>query len=266
MSSMTVKLFLAVCLLFIALVSTIGTGSQIEADGLDFQPPEKSNHPKLGRHLSSKADVYQGSYWSSSVELSESLATTAVQDLVSVRIRYSQNLEAIVDFLLDTGANVLFAGEGVIYADIPVHILASISSTEGIDKVIYGHKTIYPAVVSEGSTLHNASAWNALSYSGNGVKIGIIDGGFEGFSSLMGSDLPGTVVARCVTSSTSYTSNLSDCETDSKHGTAVAEAIFDIAPEADFYIANTIYGPDIREATDWMVENGVDVINMSLSQ
>ena len=266
MSGIMVKLFLAICLICIAFVSTMRLGIHIEADGLDFQPPEKSNHPKLGRHLSSKADVYQGSYWSSSVELTETLTTAQIQDLVSVRIRYSENLEEIVDFLLDTGANVLFSGEGVIYADIPVHILASISSIEGIDKVIYGHKTIYPAVVSEGSTLHNASAWNALSYRGNGIKIGIIDGGFEDFSSLMGIDLPGSVIARCVTSSTSYTNNLSDCETDSKHGTAVAEAIFDIAPEADFYIANAIYGPDIREATDWMVENGVDVINMSMGQ
>ena len=137
MTSISIKLFLAMFLLFIAFVSIIETGSQIEADGLDFQPPEKSNHPKLGRHLSSKADVYQGSYWSSSVELSESLATTAIQDLVSVRMKYSENLEEIVDFISDTGANVLFAGEGVIYADIPVHILASISSTEGIDKVLY---------------------------------------------------------------------------------------------------------------------------------
>ena len=185
MSGIMVKLFLAICLICIAFVSTMRLGIHIEADGLDFQPPEKSNHPKLGRHLSSKADVYQGRYWSSSVELTDTLTTAQIQDLVSVRIRYSENLEEIVDFLLDTGANVLFSGEGVIYADIPVHILASISSIEGIDKVIYGHKTIYPAVVSEGSTLHNASAWNALSYRGNGIKIGIIDGGFEDFSSLM---------------------------------------------------------------------------------
>ena len=258
------KQFLALSLVLVIL--TVTSSSHLEADGIDFQPPQKSSYPKLGRYLSNQADVYQGSYWSSSVELSESLEPAVIHDLVPVRIRYNEHLETIEGFLLNTGSNVLYADKGVIYADIPVHILSSLGSMNHIDRVIYGHKSFRPSVVSEGSTIHNAATWNALDYRGDGIKVGIIDVGFIDYGSLMGSDLPDTVIARCVTSSVSHTNNLTDCEVDSKHGTAVAEAVFDIAPEAEFYIANVIYGPDVREATDWMILNGVNVINFSAGE
>ena len=102
---------------------------------------------------------------------------------------------------------------------------------------------------------------------GQGVKIGIIDDGFQGFRSLMGTELPASVEARCYTDLGVYTSSLADCDnTDaSEHGTAVTESAFDIAPEATYYIATPggSYG-DIVTAVDWMIDQDVDVINMSL--
>ena len=78
-------------------------------------------------------------------------------------------------------------------------------------------------------------------YKGEGVKIGIIDGGFQGFQSLMGTELPSTVEARCYTDIGVFTSSLSDCDNSDtgKHGTAVTEAAFDIAPNATYYICQT---------------------------
>ena len=58
-------------------------------------------------------------------------------------------------------------------------------------------------------------------------------------------------------------SSLADCEVDGGHGTAVAEAIIDVAPEVELYIALPRSGGDLRDAVDWMVDNGVHVINRS---
>ena len=64
-----------------------------------------------------------------------------------------------------------------------------------------------------------------------------------GLRSLMGSELPSTVAgARCYTDIGVYTSNLSDCDISGgeSHGTGVAEAVIDVAPEVTLYIADVV--------------------------
>jgi len=82
----------------------------------------------------------------------------------------------------------------------------------------------------------------------------------------MGTELPSTVVARCYTSIGVFTSNLADCENGEVHGTGVAEAIIDIAPQAAPYIATVSSGADSVATATWMTEQGVTVINRSLSK
>lgn len=38
--------------------------------------------------------------------------------------------------------------------------------------------------------MHGSPNWNAFGFTGTGVKVGIIDVGFPGYSSLIGSELP----------------------------------------------------------------------------
>ena len=177
--------------------------------------------------------------------------------------------EAIVAFLEDKGASPRNVGTDYIEAYVPVSLLPEASTQEGVISV----QTIIPpqpaqgAVVSEGAEVHGATAWHDAGLKGQGVKIGIIDAGFLGFSSLMGTELPSNVEARCYTEMGEYTFNLSDCDNadQSSHGTAVAEALFDIAPEATYYIASPITGGDVLASVTWMIEHDVEVINMSLA-
>ena len=60
-----------------------------------------------------------------------------------------------------------------------------------------------------------------------------------------------------------FTRFLAGCENSilgSDHGTLLAEAVMDIAPEASLYIAAPWSLGDLRTATDWMVSQGVSVI------
>ena len=178
----------------------------------------------------------------------------------------------IWDWLEESGASPRNMGANYIEAYIPVSLLAEASQEEGVVSV----RTIVPpqpaqgVVVSEGVAAHGASAWHNAGYKGQGVKIGVIDVGFEGFRGLMGTELPESVEARCYTDIGVFTSNLADCtdsedsESARKHGTAVTEAIYDIAPEANYYISNTYSYGDLLDAVEWMASQDVDVINMSL--
>ena len=174
--------------------------------------------------------------------------------------------DAIAAYLTDNGASPRNIGIDYIEAYVPVSLLAEASQQEGVISI----RTIIPpqpaqgVVVSEGFWVHGVSSWRRAGYRGEGVKIGIIDAGFGGFDSLMGTELPSTVQARCYIEVGVFTSDLADCETGS-HGTAVTEAVFDIAPEATYYISNALASGDLVKTTvDWMVEEGVDIINMSL--
>ena len=120
------------------------------------------------------------------------------------------------------------------------------------------------SAVSQGVALHGADAWHTAGYTGGGAKVGVIAGGFRGLSSLMGSELPANVTARCYTGVGAFSSNLANCETGSPFGAAIAETLMDIAPDATLYISNPRSRGDLKTSVDWMVSQGVDVINQSM--
>ena len=124
-----------------------------------------------------------------------------------------------------------------------------------------------PTVVSQGLELHNVDSWHTDGYKGQGVTIGIIDGGFVGYNTV-GKELPTPAHVRCYASkASSPTSSLATCRTKYSHGTKVAEIIADIAPEATLYIANTgghYSRSNMKSTVDAMALAGVQVINHSV--
>ncbi len=137
-------------------------------------------------------------------------------------------------------------------------------------------------IVSQGVAVHGADAWHAAGYRGKGIKVGVIDSSFDGFGRLQGTELPSNVAAWCYTSTEDTTpeDNISHCgDHDNKtnyHGTAVSQTVMDMAPEAALYISNASFeivkdtaqiGPRTKllEAVDWMIGQGVQVINYSIA-
>ena len=125
---------------------------------------------------------------------------------------------------------------------------------------------MYGSVTSQGVSLHLAPAWHNNGFRGGGVKVGIIDLGFTGLQSLMGTELTGNIVGRCYSDVGVYSSNLADCDVPNRsvHGAAVAEAVIDVAPEVTLYVANPYSYADDTTTVAWMASEGVQVINASL--
>ncbi len=114
---------------------------------------------------------------------------------------------------------------------------------------------------TEGLAVLNGSTWHSAGYTGTGVKIGIIDGGFQGSNDLLGTDLPASVIVK----------NFVDGEVDGQvdgttiHGTACAEIIYDIAPGANLYLAKIDTNLDLQEAVAWLKDTiQVDIISTSM--
>ena len=143
--------------------------------------------------------------------------------------------------------------ERFIEAEVPVSFLARASRS----RPSWG-------VGGQGAAARGARAWHSAGYRGQGVKVGIIDTGFQGFSRLQGAELPSSVVARCYWG-TSVSSSLSACADRGGHGTRVTEVLYETAPGATYYIAEAGSKGKFRKAAQWMASQGVDVINISFS-
>ena len=135
-----------------------------------------------------------------------------------------------------------------------IHYLRPPDQVSSLGEVQAGSQT------TEGLAEMNADAWHAAGILGAGTKVAIIDGGFEGYIDLLGTDLPATVTVK----------NFVDGETDADvntsggvHGLACAEIVHDIAPQAKLYLAKVGTALDLQEAVTWAINNNVDIISTS---
>ena len=181
----------------------------------------------------------------------------------------AKQVDAVRQYLEDEGIFVRNVGADYIEAHVPPDALGVASEQPGVLRV----DTVIPPrrqqsqtrAVSQGVGLHGADAWHVAGYQGAGVKVGIIDRGFEGFARLQGTELPSSVTARCYFQGPQEpSSNFADCVGEGSHGTEVAETLIDIAPNVQLYIANGYSGGDLQNAVSWMAGQGVQVINASL--
>ena len=77
---------------------------------------------------------------------------------------------------------------------VPVSQLTALADTPGIRLVRMPWYPL-PDIVSEGVEVINADEVQSAGYSGAGVKVAILDVGFEGYTSLLGTELPSSVEA-----------------------------------------------------------------------
>ena len=286
---------IALVTLAITLAISVGVATpNVYGDGEDSPPtlPEKTElkYPNLGSNLDQlAASALKGK--TSAKEAAED-APARPEASVPVTIYLSGNLDEVVKFLEKNGGLPRNVGEDYIEAHVPVSLLGRVSEQPGVIRVreILPPAATQPApppppqpgppqpplpplipqVDGHGPPVHGSSAWNQAGLRGQGIKVGVIDlpFGFNGFSRLMGTELPSTVQARCYTSLGKFTRFLASCENailGSNHGTLVAEAVIDIAPEVSLYIATPQSPGDLQTTTDWMVSQGVSVIVHSIT-
>lgn len=117
-----------------------------------------------------------------------------------------------------------------------------------------------PAVRPEGQNIPGSSDGSSLGVeeahssgiTGKGVTVGVIDTGF---------DVSNPVIEPNVIDSRSFTTT----QQDSAHGTSVAEVVTQAAPDSDLHLASTDNNIQTKRAIEYLTEQNVDIIVMSLS-
>ena len=238
-------------------------------EAFELPPVEKEplTYPNMDSHLNRLVEETESTRRKTTSDADQT--TQSVEPVLVTFYVLPEHVNALREYLETNGVFVRNVGDDYVEAHVPPSLLTLASEQPGVlrvDTVIPPRSTQSRGrVTSQGVGLHGADAWHNADYRGRNVKVGVIDSGFDGFSQLQGSELPSNVTARCYFDGPrAPSSRLSDCEVDSDHGTAVAEIVVDVAPEAELYIANIYSSGDLRNAVDWMAEQGVEVINVSL--
>jgi hypothetical protein len=203
-------------------------------------------------------------------ELAKSIGLRLSGDRAHVQIVVeTASLPAVRQAIAKAGGEVTKVSEDetLVQGWLPLDALPSISERKDVHLIRRPAEAILlePALAAgsttEGLAALNGPAWHAAGYRGAGVKVGMIDGGFQGYTALLGTDLPSTVTVR------NFVDGEGDSQVDgtTRHGTSCAEIMYDVAPQASLYLAKISTNLDLQEAVAWLRDtHQVDVISTSL--
>lgn len=241
---------------------------QITKQGFSIPPKEPPTIPTLDSALNDLLSRIEAG----EITEADAAAQTPLHrdNSVAVTIHVTGNPDGILHYLSDHDITPRHAGKNYIEAFLPITMLRDIAKLEGvvrIEMIVPPHTSQTPPVQNvpgNAAAVHGSIAWNDAGFTGRGLKIGVIDLGFEGADKLLGTELPHIVEARCYRADSDTPGSLDQCDR-THHGTIVAESVIDIAPEASLYLAAVRSRGDLADVVDWMIDEDVSVINMSLS-
>ena len=133
------------------------------------------------------------------------------------------------------------------------------------------------ALETQGLEKMNVPEYHARGLKGAGVSIAVLDVGFTGITKLIkDGELPPDVVRLTYDGDTGkWTEGVDDiaddpdtpCDERQSHGTAVAEVVYDIAPEAKLYVVHlkNSNATNMRALLEKLRDEGVRIVSASLS-
>lgn len=180
---------------------------------------------------------------------------------IKLAARNNYELDALSRSIREVNGNITFTFENTIFAMVPANSILMLERFPALDYAA-PQSVLAPTAVNrspnEGSKTTGVERLHAAGITGKGIKIGIIDFGFKNYQKLAGtSTLPQPKATRAFNKKRSM-------DNDEIHGTACAEIIHSMAPDAELYLA-AIDGQDsqIMQAAEWLVQQGVDIISFS---
>ncbi|MEJ5310643.1 MAG: S8 family serine peptidase [Anaerolineae bacterium] len=229
-----------------------------------IEPERTSTRPAMDSTLSQLIDIYKTTGTAAAQVFGAARAMVVEGDLVQIVVvaEDDADMKAIRAAITGAGGVLQSAYGNLQQAMAPIGTLEKLAARADV-KFIREPKRPIPIVgaqTSEGVAASLANTWHGHSVprQGEGVKVAVIDGGFSGYATLLGTDLPPT--ARVTTQD--YTSNWPG---SSPHGTACAEIVYDMAPGvAHMYLVKIGTDVDLANAITYLIGEGVHVISMSL--
>ncbi len=232
--------------------------------GSRAKPDLAAKYPRLVQRLESRlVEAWQLSRASGSARAEKSLRDSRVEMqgtnvVVIVQCEPQSKPAEVAALLAARGATVIRAGEAHVKAAVPIPALDQVAAVPGVSYVrspiLRRQKN---QVVTEGLALTRANAWQAAGFTGQGVKVAVLDMDFAGLAERKAS---GEIPASAVEFDFSGTGMTNGTD---GHGCACAEIIHDIAPDVQLYLLKTLDASDDEAAKNYCILQGVQIISFS---
>ena len=188
---------------------------------------------------------------------------SVADDLITVIVEPVSGRVSTIDraAVVAIGGEVEATSKSLMRVRVPISQLEAMADqVSGIAFIRLPYRPRPLVVTSEGVGLTGADDFHSVGYYGQGVKVAIIDLGFDG---LAGAQATGEL--QNVAYTWDYIGNDSNVEgTGEVHGTAVAEIVADMAPQAELYLLLIGDSVDLANATQYCITNGINIINHSV--
>ena len=169
-----------------------------------------------------------------------------------------------IDFgaLANLGVSIVAQSRHLVKVSAPISALEKLTHVAGVQFVRLPIKP-RPLLVSEGVERIKAPVYSRSGFTGRGIKVGVIDIGFVNVPSLRNrGELP-AVFSRDFTGKGIFERG-SLSEDAMVHGSACAEIVHDIAPDAEIHLYKVDDIVSLENAKDAAIQEGLDIVTVSL--
>ena len=167
-------------------------------------------------------------------------------------------LSESIDFgaLSNLGVRIVAQSRHLVEVSAPIAALERLTHVDGVQFVRLPIKPKLHSVVSEGVERIKAPVYSSRGFTGRGIKVGVIDLGFVGVPSLQNQGELPNLSHRDFTGEGIFTETV--------HGSACAEIVHDIAPDAEIYLYKVGNLVSLENAKDAAIQEGLDIVTVSL--
>jgi hypothetical protein len=232
------------------------------AQVFDISSDKQVLHPKLESVLADLYKEHQKGAFSAQTFAKQRDLAIEDHEKITVFIIFKDKESVDADALRTMGAEIIKGTDNVIKVSAPISNLVGMA--ERIKGIAFIQLPSRPHLdtVSEGVGITNASLHHSAGVLGTGVKVAVIDAGFSGLTSAISAgELPNTVINVDCTGFGCVGTNFPG-ETE-RHGTAVAEIVYDMAPGAQLYLIKIVDFLDLVDAKNYCIANGIKIVNFS---
>lgn len=165
--------------------------------------------------------------------------------------------QAIVESISELGAVVSRSHRDRLLISATSSTLGQIADLPGVVRVQTPAYARPHRVTSEGLAAIDAGLLHNAGVRGQGVKVAIWDTGFAGYRQRQAEgELPADIAT--------FNPTGKDFEGGDSHGTAVAEIVHDIAPDAELMFVKTDTSLDVEAGAAFIATRGANVVNFSV--
>jgi len=255
---------------FWSMISILLLGMTGIVDEAFAQNIEKSDFDKQSLSLSDLKNSKMSSNIFTDIQerISEKQKGKPVDEMITIVLKVDNASTKFLDDLKSLGVIIESQYGNLIQARIPFEDIENISDLKNIQSIREPmHPT--PDIVSEGASVIGSDQVNSLGNTGSGIKVAIIDIGFDITileSMQIVSNDPELPASSIVEAMSFRADEDITAGGSTNHGTATAQIVLDVAPDAQLYLYNINTDVEMLELINFLInERDIDVVSMSLS-